>query len=640
MIQFDDVSLYRGIKLLFSEASFQIHAGYKIGVVGRNGCGKSSLFAMLKGELHSDTGYFSIPKEWKKASVAQETPATDKPALEYVIDGDTHYRELQQELSKAEAANDGVQMGHVLARIQDCGGDTIESRAASILAGLGFAQDAILNPVTSFSGGWRMRLNLAQALLCDSDILLLDEPTNHLDLDAVIWLEKWLNSYQGTLVLISHDREFLDSCVGHIISFESQKLKLYKGNYSNFEVQRAEASRLNQLQYEKQQAKAAHLQKYIDRFGAKASKAKQAQSRKKQLERMVEILPNQQEAGFGFSFQEPSKLPNPLVYMEKVELGYATKTVLSDVKLNLVPGSRIGMLGRNGAGKSTLIKSLAGEIKVLSGDYSFNAGLTVGYFSQHQLEVLDDDASPVAHLQLLDKKATEQELRDYLGKFGFSGDETLSAVGPMSGGEKARLVLALIVYQKPNLLLLDEPTNHLDMVTRTALSLALQDFTGAMIIVSHDRFLLNSVCDEFYLVDAGSVSAFDGDLNVYYQWLSQAQSESADANIRSEKLDKGLSRKDKKRLEAEFRKSMQPIKKELASLEKRMEKLHARESEIQQLLLSEDMYQSENKDKLKNAIKEQSDIKVELEDAEVTWLDLQESIENKAAEFENELSSI
>ena len=511
MIKLTNVSLMRGRKVLLEEASAQVFPGHKVALIGSNGCGKSSLFALLRHELTLDAGDCTIPADWKIVSVAQETPSTDRKAIDYVIDGDKHLRQLQHLLAQAERAEDGVAIAQAHGQLEQAGAYEVEARAATILSGLGFTNQQLDAPVSDFSGGWRMRLNLAQALLCPSDLLLLDEPTNHLDLDAVIWLEKWLQRYAGTLLLISHDKAFIDNTVAQIISVEQQKLVTYTGNYSAYETQRAERLRLQNLEFEKQQQKVAHLNAFITRFKAKASKAKQAQSRIKQLEKMETLMPAHAASPFSFSFAPPSALPNPLVNMEHVQLGYGEHIVLEQVKLNLVPGSRIGLLGRNGQGKSTLIKLLAGVHSPMQGVFDTAKGLKIGYFAQHQLETLDPSATPILHLQRLDEKATEQQLRDYLGGFGFNGDEALSEVAPMSGGEKARLVLALIVYQKPNLLLLDEPTNHLDLEMRHALNVALQGFEGAMVLVSHDRFLLTSVCEDFYLVDSGQVDTFNGE---------------------------------------------------------------------------------------------------------------------------------
>lgn len=454
----------------------------------------------MKDELSIDAGDFKQPKHWELAWVAQETPALERSALEYVIDGDREYRQLEADLAQAEADNNGTKVAELHGKIETIGGYSIRARAAELLDGLGFSQPQMDWSLTQFSGGWRMRLNLAQALLCRSDLLLLDEPTNHLDLDAVMWLERWLQSYRGTLVVISHDRDFLDPVVNRIIHIENQTLNEYTGNYSSFEKQRAEKLVLQQAMYQKQQKQMSHMQSYIDRFRYKASKARQAQSRIKALERMEKVLPAQFDNPFSFEFREPDALPNPIVMMDQVSAGYGDKRVLDQIKLNLVPGSRIGLLGRNGAGKSTLIKLLSGELQPQAGECTYSQGVKIGYFAQHQLETLHPEETPLQHMMQIAPKHTEQQLRDYLGSFGFQGDKALDKVAPFSGGEKARLVLALLVWQKPNLLLLDEPTNHLDLDMRQALTLALQTFEGAMVIVSHDRYLLKATTDDLYLV--------------------------------------------------------------------------------------------------------------------------------------------
>ncbi|MCU7553522.1 ATP-binding cassette domain-containing protein [Alteromonas sp. ASW11-19] len=629
MIKLTDVTLMRGRKVLLDHASAQIFPGHKVALIGSNGCGKSSLFALLRQELSVDSGECYLPAQWRIVSVAQETPATDRAALAYVIDGDQHLRALQQQLADAEAAQHGEAIGRLHGQLEQAGAYTVEARAATILAGLGFTNAQLQAPVSDFSGGWRMRLNLAQALLCPSDLLLLDEPTNHLDLDAVIWLEKWLQRYEGTLLLISHDKAFIDSTVGHILSVEQQQLVGYTGNYSSFETQRAERLRLQNIEYEKQQDKIAHLQSFITRFKAKASKAKQAQSRVKQLEKMETLLPAHASSPFSFAFAPPAALPNPLVQMEEVQLGYDDHIVLEQVKLNLVPGSRIGLLGRNGQGKSTLIKLLAGVHAPKSGSFATANGLKVGYFAQHQLETLDPNASALQHLQRLDTKMTAQELRDFLGGFGFHGDEALGAVAPMSGGEKARLVLALIVFQKPNLLLLDEPTNHLDLEMRHALNIALQGFSGAMVLVSHDRFLLSSVCEDFYLVDSGQVASFDGDLDDYRQWILAQQQEEKPAKAAQPKND----RKAEKRREAEFRQSVAPLKKALEKHEKAMDKLSGKLESVETELSRPELYDDENKSELMALLDEQAALKQSLEEHEMAWLDAQESMETKRQEY-------
>ena len=647
MIKLSNVSLLRGRKMLLEEASAQVFPGHKVALIGSNGCGKSTLFALLRSELSVDAGDCSVPNDWRIVSVAQETPATDRTAIDYVVDGDKHLRNLQAQLEAAEKSGDGVKIGQIHGQLEQAGAYDVEARAATILSGLGFTNVQLSAPVSDFSGGWRMRLNLAQALLCPSDLLLLDEPTNHLDLDAVIWLEKWLQRYAGTLLLISHDKAFIDNTVAQIISVEQQKLITYTGNYSSYETQRAERIRLQNIEYEKQQQKVAHLNSFITRFKAKASKAKQAQSRIKQLEKMETLLPAHMASPFSFSFAPPSALPNPLVQMEKIQLGYDDHIVLQQVKLNLVPGSRIGLLGRNGQGKSTLIKLLAGVHAPKQGIFNTDKGLKIGYFAQHQLETLDANATPLLHLQRIDEKATEQQLRDYLGGFGFNGDEALAPVAPMSGGEKARLVLALIVYQKPNLLLLDEPTNHLDLEMRHALNIALQGFEGAMVLVSHDRFLLSSVCEDFYLVDSGEVEPFKGDLDDYRDWiLKQQAAEKAKANsdAKNEELqetgaqskpERKIDRKEEKRREAEFRQSVAPLKKAIEKHEKAMDKLSAALAEVEASLADTSLYSEDKKAELMSLLDKQTQFKQQLEEEEMAWLDAQEQIELKREEYDN-----
>ncbi len=629
MIQLSQITFMRGSKVLLDEASAQVFPGHKVALIGSNGCGKSSLFALLRGELTLDAGDASVPGDWRIVSVAQETPAVSRSAIEYVIDGDKVLRNLQQQLAQAEEAGDGEAIAKYHDLLAQAGAYDVEARAATILDGLGFSTAQLSAPVTDFSGGWRMRLNLAQALLCPSDLLLLDEPTNHLDLDAVIWLERWLQRYQGTLLLISHDKAFIDNCVAQIISVEHQKLVAYTGNYSSYETQRAERIRLQDIEFRKQQDKIAHLESFINRFKAKASKAKQAQSRIKQLERMETLLPAHHASQFSFEFKTPTALPNPLVQMEQITLGYDDHIVLQQVKLNLVPGSRIGLLGRNGQGKSTLIKLLAQVHEPKTGVFTTAKGLNVGYFAQHQLETLDPAASALLHLQRLDKIATEQQLRDYLGGFGFHGDEATAPVAPMSGGEKARLVLALIVYQKPNLLLLDEPTNHLDLEMRHALNLALQGFEGAMVLVSHDRFLLSAVCEDFYLVDRGQVAPFDGDLDDYRDWILAQQQEDKPVSEKPK-----VDRKAEKRREAEFRQATAPLRKQIQQAEQQMEKLNKSLADVESSLSDTALYEADQKPQLMKLLDEQTSIKNKLDDAEALWLEAQEALEDAKAEYD------
>lgn len=642
MIVFSSLQIRRGVRVLLDNASATINPGQKIGLVGKNGCGKTTLLSLLKGELQSEAGNVTYPSTWSMAWVNQETPALDVPAIDYVIDGDREYRQLEQRLQKANEINDGHAIALIHGQLDAINAWTIQSRAATLLNGLGFSQQQLNEPVKSFSGGWRMRLNLAQALICRSDLLLLDEPTNHLDLDAVIWLEKWLKSYTGTLILISHDRDFLDPIVDKILHIEQEKIFEYSGNYSSFEMQRATKLAQQQALFENQQAKIAHLQSFIDRFKAKATKAKQAQSRIKMLERMEKVAPAHSDNPFHFSFRQPESLPNPLLSMEKVSAGYGEKIILNDIKLNLVPGSRIGLLGRNGAGKSTLIKLLAGEIEPLQGKLALSKGIKLGYFAQHQLEFLRSDESALQHLARLAPKETEQKLRDYLGGFGFHGDKVTDACGQFSGGEKARLVLSLLVWQRPNLLLMDEPTNHLDLDMRQALTQALISFEGAIVVVSHDRHLLRSTTDDLYLVHDGQVEPFDGDLDDYQQWLVDQNRQETQANKSQQDNDNittttNLSAQDKKeqkRKEAEFRQQTQPLRKKLTTLESKMDKLSQELSDIETALSDSGIYDTSRKNELSDCLNRQGVAKSALEEVEMEWMELQETLEEMTNTFE------
>ncbi|MEL6116169.1 ABC transporter ATP-binding protein [Photobacterium sp. SP02] len=638
MITFSDIQLLRGGNVLLDQATATIHPGDKVGLVGKNGCGKSTLFSLIKNELTVDAGQHSVPSHWELAWVAQETPALVRTALDYVIDGDREYRQLEQALQAAELADDGNKVALLHDKLDAIGGYSIKARASELLDGLGFSQAQMEWNLTQFSGGWRMRLNLAQALLCRSDLLLLDEPTNHLDLDAVLWLEKWLQNYRGTLVLISHDRDFLDPVVGRIIHVENQRLNEYTGNYSSFENQRAEKLVLQQSMYQKQQKQMSHMQSYIDRFRYKASKARQAQSRIKALERLEKVLPAQFDNPFNFEFREPDSLPNPIMMMDQVAAGYGETPILDKIRLNLVPGSRIGLLGRNGAGKSTLIKLLSGELAVQAGELTYSQGVKIGYFAQHQLETLRLDETPLQHMNRLAPEATEQQLRDYLGSFGFKGDKALDLVGPFSGGEKARLVLALIVWQRPNLLLLDEPTNHLDLDMRQALTLALQSFEGAMVIVSHDRYLLRATTDDLYLVHDRKVEPFDGDLNDYHKWLAEQQrserrEQQAGKPDTASKDHSAASRKELKRLEAEFRKQTAPLRKQVDKLEAKMEKLSQSLATAEAALSDASIYEADNKAQLNQTLLDQSQAKAALEEVEMEWMELHEQLESMEQEF-------
>ena len=635
MIVFNNLSLKRAQTELLENANATINPKQKVGLVGKNGCGKSSLFALLKKQLQPESGEVTYPSNWALSWVNQETPALEISALDYVIQGDREYCRLQAELAQANKCNDGNAIARIHDRLDTINAWTIQSRAETLLHGLGFTQAETVQAVKSFSGGWRMRLNLAQALLCPSDLLLLDEPTNHLDLDAVIWLERWLINYQGTLVLISHDRDFLDPIVNKILHIEHQKLNEYTGDYSSFETQRATKLAQQAAMYRQQQQKIAHLQSYIDRFKAKATKAKQAQSRVKALERMELIAPAYADNPFTFAFRPPASLPNPLMMLEQASAGYGTKEnaveILSKIKLNLVPGSRIGLLGKNGAGKSTLIKLLAGELTALSGKVQLAKGVQLGYFAQHQLDTLRAEESALWHMQKLAPEQTEQQVRDYLGSFAFHGDKVNQPVKSFSGGEKARLVLALIVWQRPNLLLLDEPTNHLDLDMRQALTEALVDYEGSLVVVSHDRHLLRNTVEEFYLVHDKQVEEFKGDLDDYQKWLTeqnnQSTTKSAEEKADTENANSSQNRKEQKRREAELRQQTAPLRKKITQLEEKMNKLSEQLAEIENSLADSELYNAENKEKLTALLAQQVEVKKMLEKLEVDWLEAQEALE-------------
>ena len=635
MIVFNNLSLKRAQTELLENANATINPKQKVGLVGKNGCGKSSLFALLKKQLQPESGEVTYPSNWALSWVNQETPALEISALDYVIQGDREYCRLQAELAQANKRNDGNAIARIHDRLDTINAWTIQSRAETLLHGLGFTQAETAQAVKSFSGGWRMRLNLAQALLCPSDLLLLDEPTNHLDLDAVIWLERWLINYQGTLVLISHDRDFLDPIVNKILHIEHQKLNEYTGDYSSFETQRTTKLAQQAAMYRQQQQKIAHLQSYIDRFKAKATKAKQAQSRVKALERMELIAPAYADNPFTFAFRPPASLPNPLMMLEQASAGYGTKEsaveILSKIKLNLVPGSRIGLLGKNGAGKSTLIKLLAGELTALSGKVQLAKGVQLGYFAQHQLDTLRAEESALWHMQKLAPEQTEQQVRDYLGSFAFHGDKVNQPVKSFSGGEKARLVLALIVWQRPNLLLLDEPTNHLDLDMRQALTEALVDYEGSLVVVSHDRHLLRNTVEEFYLVHDKQVEEFKGDLDDYQKWLteqnSQSTTKSAEEKADAENANSSQNRKEQKRREAELRQQTAPLRKKILQLEEKMNKVSEQLAEIENSLADSELYNAENKEKLTALLAQQVDAKKTLEKLEVDWLEAQEALE-------------
>jgi len=646
VIRFNQFSLSRGVKPLFEATSFALNPGEKAGLVGANGAGKSTLFAVLRGELHADAGDVSLPPTWRIAHVAQDTPAAEKSALEYTLDGDADLREVEARIAAAERAHDGEALAHEHAAFADADGYTAPARAEALLLGLGFTLAQTRESVASFSGGWRMRLNLAQALMCRSDLLLLDEPTNHLDLDAIVWLEDWLHRYPGTLIVISHDREFLDSVCNVTLHLENRRVTRYGGNYSQFEILRAQQLALQQSAYEKQQKTVAHLQSFIDRFKAKATKARQAQSRMKALEKMELIAPAHVASPFTFEFREPDAAPNPMLVMEDVRCGYRGDggdidiPILEGVTLSIQNGQRIGLLGANGQGKSTLVKTLAGTLEPLAGSMHQGRGLVIGYFAQHQLETLRPDDSPLAHLARIAPDAREQVLRDFLGGFNFSGDMASAPIAPFSGGEKARLALALIIWQKPNLLLLDEPTNHLDLETRHALTMALAQFEGTLILVSHDRHLLRASTDQFMLVAHHRVEPFDGDLDDYRDWLlehaAQARSAARAAHAEAGDAVDGLTagaanRKDQRRQEAQVRQKLAQLKKPLqtriARIEKEMETLNAQKAALDAFVADAASYEPAMKPRLTETLRQQADVQSRLETLEAQWLEAQEELE-------------
>jgi len=625
VIQLRNLTLARGARPLIEGATVQIHPGQKVGVVGANGCGKTSLFAMLRGELHPDTGDLELPPRWVIAHVAQETPAVAVPALEFVLDGDAELRQVEAEIAQAEAAHDGERLAHGHELLRNIDGYGARARASALLHGLGFSDGQFLQPVASFSGGWRVRLNLGRALMCRSDLLLLDEPTNHLDLDAVIWLEQWLKDYRGTLLLISHDRDFLDNVAGSIAHIEGRRLKLYTGNYSAFEGARAQHLAAQQAMFDRQQREIAHLHRFIDRFRAKATKARQAQSRIKALARLEEVAPAHVDSPFTFRFYEPAASPDPLLMLEDGSAGYAGNPVLERVTLVLRPGERVGLLGRNGAGKSTLIKTLAGELPLLDGTRLEGKGLAIGYFAQHQLEQLRPDESPLWHLLRIEPQTREQDLRDYLGGFDFRGDMATAAVGSFSGGEKSRLALALLIRRRPNLLLLDEPTNHLDLEMRHALTLALSEYEGAVVLVSHDRHLLRSTVDRFLLVADGGAAAFDGDLDDYRVWLD------AQRGVQESGAAAAPNRKQQRREEAEERERRssrrRPLQREIEQLDRQLAQWGDEKRDLETLLADPATYGSTDTTALRDTLRRQSELMRQIEAVEERWLALHAELE-------------
>ncbi len=620
MIQLTNLSLRRGHKLLFKGADINIHPGQTVGLTGANGTGKSSLFALLMDHLQADLGECSVPKGWRIAHVKQETPALDQSAMDYVLDGDVVYRDVEQRIATATESDQHEKLGELYAEMERIGGYAAHARAGRLLNGLGFDSDETTCPVKSFSGGWRMRLNLAQALMCPSDLLLLDEPTNHLDLEAVVWLQDWLKRYEGTLWLISHDRDFLDGVVKHILHIEHEQLTLYTGNYSDFEKTRMEQLALQQAMFEKQQKQIAHMQAYVDRFRYKASKAKQAQSRLKALERMDTIAAAQVENPFHFEFYPCQNLRHQIVELENADIGYGEHQVFQNLNFSITAGARIGLLGRNGAGKSTLIKAMSGDKELQKGDLKTAKDLQIGYFAQHQLEQLDASATAIEHVLYLDPKATEQDVKNFLGGFGFRGDKADTPVKPFSGGEKARLALALIVYQRPDLLLLDEPTNHLDLNMRDAISFALQNYEGAVILVSHDKHMLNSVIDEMVYIDRGQIHSFDGDLDEYQSFI-KAQIKKAEVQEAAASNVIPINKKQNHKANKAARNRFQ-------KLDKLIEQHSQKITDVTAKLSEAEIYKPENQHELKQCMELSQRLKTELDGYEAEWLELSERLEN------------
>jgi ATP-binding cassette subfamily F protein 3 len=656
MLNFSDVAIRRGPRLLFSGATFGLFRGEKVGITGENGSGKSSLMSLVRGELQPDAGTFEMPGNLEIAHVSQELEATDQHAIEFVLDGDAPLRAIERGIADAEARDAGEKLGELYATYAAAGGYDARSRAGRLMHGLGFSSEDETRAVREFSGGWRVRLNVAKALMCRSDLLLLDEPTNHLDLDAILWLEQWLRDYPGTLLLIAHDREFLDRVIDRVVNIEHGKARAYRGNYSQFEDQRAAEMAEHASMYARQQREIKHMESFVERFRAQATKARQAQSRLKALERMQRIAPAHVDSPFQFSFAAPDKLPKPLLAIEKQSVGYDGRAVLRNINLTLAPGDRIGLLGRNGAGKSTYMKMLAGQLAPLSGTRTEARDLSIGYFAQHQLEQISPNDSPLTNLKRFGAaraaRATEQELRDYLGSFGFRGDRVFEPIAPFSGGEKARLVLALVAYLRPNLMLLDEPTNHLDLEMRQALTVALQEYDGAVVLVSHDRHLLRTVADELYIVHDGRAEPFDGDLDDYAKWLAETQSassggagkatasastdrqaaaagEDATSARESERPETAEERKQRKREEAERRNRLTPIRAAIEQCEKELDRLAKQQAELQAQLESPDLYAEGAKDRLRKLTEQQGRLAREVEQVEARWMEHSERLETE-----------
>lgn len=650
MIRLIDVSLQRGTQVLLENANFTAHLGGKVGVIGANGSGKSSLFKLLLGQLHVDAGELLMPGQWRVAHMAQEVSASQCSAVDYVLDGNSALRELQAAIAAEEAAESHDQLGELYAKLDALDGFNAQYKAEQLLHGLGFVQSQLADPVASFSGGWRIRLNLAQALMCPSDLLLLDEPTNHLDLDASVWLEQWLRAYEGTLLIISHDRDFLDNVVDNIVHIEHKQCWSYSGNYSAFEKLRAERLAQQQVTYEKQQQRKAEIHEFVARFKAKASKARQAQSRIKELQRMEDIAPAHVDSPFDFHFFESKQSYSALTSLTDANLGYGEQIIVKAAQIELLPGTRIGLLGPNGAGKSTLIKSLVGALPLLSGERKQSNNLMLGYFAQHQLEALDMNASAILHVQRLSPNVREQEIRNFLGGFNFHGDKASDPIRDFSGGEKARLALSLIVWQKPNLLLLDEPTNHLDLEMCHALTVALQGYGGALVVISHDRHLLRNTVDQFYLVAEGKLSEFDGDIADYQQWL-KGRDQKSDAGTaksardavekkemlggsavsKTEKATK-TEKKEQRQNAALKRQRLNPLRSQIKKLEQRIDEKQAKMNEVEQQLADSSLYEESNKTTLTDILYEQRTLQQELNLCEEEWMDLSNEYEQLQSE--------
>jgi ATP-binding cassette subfamily F protein 3 len=644
LLNFSDIAVRRGPRVLFAGATFSLFRGEKVGITGENGSGKSTLLELVRGTVHADAGNFDMPGNLVTAHVSQDIDATEQPAIEFVLDGDSELRSIESAIAAATELNDGARLGTLYARYAEVGGYDARARAAQLMHGLGFAPAEDERPIRSFSGGWRVRINVARALMCRSDLLLLDEPTNHLDIDAILWLETWLRAYAGTLLLIAHDREFLDRVCNRIVNIEHEQVHAYRGNYSAFETQRAAELAEQSALYVRQQREIRHMESFVERFRAQATKARQAQSRLKALERMQRIAPaHVDSASFEFAFAEPAKLPRPLLAIDGQSAGYGGVALLRDVKLTLMPGDRYALLGRNGAGKSTFMKLLAGELTALSGTRTEARDLRIGYFAQHHLEQLSADESPLENLRrtggVRAARATEAESRDYLATFGFRGERVFEPVAPFSGGEKARLVLALVAYLRPNLLLLDEPTNHLDLEMRQALAVALQDFPGAVVLVSHDRHLLNTVADELIVVHDGRATSFDGDLEDYADWLATGGAPTGSASTTANMATTATSappapaalsaeqRRQQRRLEAEGRNRLAPLRAAIQKCEQQLALIARERAALETSLASTELYQHESRVQLKAALARQAELARLLKETESAWLDASANLE-------------